>query len=330
MIHHRIVPTNGIRMHIAEAGTGPLVLLCHGWPESWYSWRHQLKALAEAGYHAVAPDQRGYGQTDRPEAIDQYTLLHLVGDLVGLVAALGERNAVIVGHDWGAPVAWTSALLRPDMFRGVAGLSVPYLPRGPGRPIEALKQFFGDRFFYQLYFQQPNVPEAELERDIRTTMRRVLCGASAEYAGRRDPERMAAARCFLETMPEPESLAGWLSEADLDVFTGEFQRGGFRGSLNWYRNIDRNWELLAPFAGLPVQPPALFLAGQQDPVLGFPGFRAAVEHMGQVVPNLRRVVLLDDCGHWIQQEKPAETNAALIDFLQGLGDGFKRPAPEGM
>ncbi len=319
MIQHRFVESNGIRMHVAEAGTGPLVLLCHGWPESWYSWRHQLQALAAAGYHAVAPDQRGYGQTDRPEAIDRYTLLHLVGDVVGLVGALGESSAVVVGHDWGAPVAWMSALLRPDLFRAVAGLSVPHLPRPPVPPTVLLKHVFGDRFFYQLYFQEPGVAEAELERDVRTTMRRVLYSASAEGMPHRPADAALKAKTLMETLPDTDRLPAWLSEADLDHYAAAFQAGGFRGPLNWYRNLDRNWELLAPFAGLPVRPPALFLAGQQDPVLEFPGFRMAVEHLGALVPNLRRTVLLDDCGHWIQQEKPEQTSAALIDFLRGLG-----------
>src|SRR5947209_207934 len=200
---HRIVETNGIRMHIAEHGAGPLVLLCHGWPESWYSWRHQLRALGEAGYHAVAPDQRGYGQTDRPEAIDQYTLLHLVGDLVGLLAALGEASAVIVGHDWGAPVAWTAALLRPDLFRAVALLSVPYLPRGQVRPTEVLTRMVGDRFFYQLYFQQPGVAEAELERDVRATMRRLLYTFSASRPPERTLGMSATAKCLLDLTIDP-------------------------------------------------------------------------------------------------------------------------------
>src|SRR5262245_35718900 len=178
-ITHRTVETNGIRMHLAEQGTGPLVLMCHGFPESWYSWRHQLAALADAGFHAVAPDMRGYWQTDRPEEIDRYTLLHLVGDMVGVLDALGERSAVIAGHDWGAPVAWHAALLRPDRFRAVIGLSVPFRPRGQTRPTSVMPQT-DDAVFYQLYFQTPGVAESELERDVRTTLRRLLYSASGD------------------------------------------------------------------------------------------------------------------------------------------------------
>src|SRR5215510_12578431 len=178
-IGHRAIETNGIRMHIAEQGTGPVVVLCHGFPESWYSWRHQLQALADAGYHAVAPDMRGYGQTDRPEAIDQYSLFHLVGDMVGLLDALGAESAVIAGHDWGAPVAWLAALLRPDRFRGVIGLSVPFLPRGPVRPTSVMPQT-KDAVFYQLYFQTPGVAEAEFEQDVRSSIRRLLYAASGD------------------------------------------------------------------------------------------------------------------------------------------------------
>src|SRR4026207_707791 len=176
-VQHRVVETNGLRMHIAEQGAGPLVVLCHGFPECWYSWRHQLPALAEAGFHAVAPDMRGYGQSDRPDAIDQYTLLHLVGDMVGLLDALGAESAVIAGHDWGAPVAWHSALLRPDRFRAVIALSVPFRPRGSTRPTSVMPQT-DDAMFYQLYFQTPGVAEAELGRDARSTIRRLLYSGS--------------------------------------------------------------------------------------------------------------------------------------------------------
>src|SRR5437868_6895780 len=237
-IRHRTIETNGIRMHIAEQGEGPLVVLCHGFPESWYSWRYQLKALAAAGFHAVAPDMRGYGGTDRPEAIDQYTLLHLVGDIIGLVDALGAEPALVVGHDWGAPVAWHAALLRPDRFRGVVGLSVPYRPRGGIRPTSAMPQT-DDAMFYQLYFQEPGVAEAEFERDPRATLHSLL------YWGSGDAPRGGSGRPlgmvpkdggFLDGRPSP-AMPPWLSEADLDFYAAEFARTGFRGGLNWYRNI---------------------------------------------------------------------------------------------
>src|SRR5690242_13945294 len=247
---HRTIETNGIRMHVAEQGTGPLVVLCHGFPESWYSWRHQLLALAEAGFHAVAPDMRGYGGTDRPEAIDQYTLLHLIGDMVGLLDALGVEQAVIAGHDWGAPVAWHAALLRPDRFRGVIGLSVPYRPRGPVRPTSVMPQT-ENAVFYQLYFQTPGVAEAEFEHDIRRFIRGNLYSISGDLPGR-EPVTMMVPRQggllarWATHFAIPETLPTWITEADVDFYAAEFARSGFRGGLNWYRNIDRNWELLAP------------------------------------------------------------------------------------
>lgn len=176
-VTHRTVEANGIRLHLAEQGEGPLVILCHGFPESWYSWRHQLAALSAAGFHVVAPDMRGYGRSDRPQAIEQYTLLHLVGDMVGLLDALGAEQAVIAGHDWGAPVAWHAALLRPDRFRGVIGLSVPYRPRTSVVPTSVMPQR-DDALFYQLYFQKPGVAEAELERDPRETILKLLFSLS--------------------------------------------------------------------------------------------------------------------------------------------------------
>src|SRR5271170_2047355 len=172
-IVQRTIETNGIHQHIAEQGDGPLVVLCHGFPESWYSWRHQIAALSAAGFRVVAPDMRGYGRSDRPEAIDQYTLFHLVGDMVGLLDAIGAEQAVIAGHDWGAPVAWHAALLRPDRFRAVIGLSVPFRPRGGDRPTTVMPQT-DDAVFYQLYFQTPDVAEAELEQDVRFYIRGIL------------------------------------------------------------------------------------------------------------------------------------------------------------
>jgi pimeloyl-ACP methyl ester carboxylesterase len=323
-VQQRSVETNGIRMHIAEQGAGPLVVLCHGFPESWYSWRHQLPALATAGFHAVAPDMRGYGRTDGPDAIDQYTLLHLVGDMVGLLDALGAESAVIAGHDWGAPVAWHAALLRPDRFRAVIGLSVPFRPRGSVRPTTVMPQT-DDAVFYQLYFQTPGVAEAEFERDVRSTFRRLLYSASGDAphgdASHSNPDAVGMVPRrggFLNRRMEPSSLPAWLTEADLEFFAGEFTRTGFRGGLNWYRNIDRNWELLAPFAGARVTVPALYVAGDRDLVVAFRGMDQLIPNLQKFVPHLRKTVMLPGCGHWTQQERPEEVSAAMVDFLRGL------------
>jgi pimeloyl-ACP methyl ester carboxylesterase len=322
-IRHRTIQTNGIRMHIAEAGEGPLVLMCHGFPESWYSWRHQLTALAAAGYHAVAPDQRGYGQTDKPEAIEQYTLFHLVGDLVGLLDALGQPSAVIAGHDWGAPVAWHAALLRPDRFRAVIALSVPFLPWGPGRPTTKMPQT-DDAIFYQLYFQAPGVAEAELERDPRETIRRLLYWGSGD--GRSAALTPGAGGVgmvprdggFLGRRTAPATLPAWLTDGDVDFYAAEFTRAGFRGGLNWYRNIDRNWELLAPWAGAKVTVPALYLTGDRDLVLSFRGMDQLLPALKRFVPDLRQTIILPGCGHWTQQERAGEVNTAMLQFLKSV------------
>ena len=323
-ITHRTVEANGIRIHLAEAGTGPVVLLCHGFPESWYSWRHQLKALAEAGYHAVAPDMRGYGQTDRPAESEKYTLFHIVGDMVGVIDALGEGQAVIVGHDWGAPVAWHAALLRPDRFRAVVGLSAPFRPRGSTRPTSAMPQN-EQSWFYQLYFQEPGVAEAEFERDPRAALRRSLYSASGDAPegadnvfGREDVGMVPRGGGILTRTIDPERLPPWLTEADVDYYTSEFARTGFRGGLNWYRNIDRNWELMAPFAGLRVAVPALYVAGDRDLVVAFPGTDKLIGKLKTFVPGLRQTIMLPGCGHWTQQERPTEVDAALLQFLGDL------------
>lgn len=301
-------------MHIAEAGEGPLVVLCHGFPESWYSWRHQLTALADAGYHVVAPDQRGYGQTDKPEPIESYTQLHLVGDIVGLVHALGEETAVIAGHDWGGPVAWNAALWRPDIFRAVIGLSVPYTDRAPIAPLDMMKQVFGENFFYILHFQTPGVAEHELQRDVRKSMRSFLYAASGS-SPERDPVILPAKATFLEQLIDTEKLPDWLTEADLDFFTDEFERTGFRGGLNWYRNLNRSWELSAAFQGKTIEQPALFISGDRDLIRGQPDWE---KNMRAKVPNLRQCVLLPGIGHWTQQEAPEAVNRAMIDFLNDL------------
>jgi pimeloyl-ACP methyl ester carboxylesterase len=324
----RTIESNGIRLNIAEQGKGPLVLMCHGFPESWYSWRHQIDALAAAGFHAVAPDMRGYGKSDAPEAIDQYTIFHLVGDMVGLLDALEAPTAVIVGHDWGANVAWQAARLRPDRFRAVAALSVPFRPRGPVPPTTIMPQT-ADAQFYMLYFQQPGLAEAELERDPRATVTNMLYGASGEGVAAiaaAAPSSGAAAGIgmvprgggMLRGPGAPATLPAWLSEADLDFYAGEFKRSGFRGGLNYYRNLDRNWELMAPFADVRVTVPAIYIAGDRDLVVSFAGMDQVLPNLKHFVPALRNMLMLPGCGHWTQQERPSEVNAAIIDFIRSL------------
>ena len=314
-ISHRTIPANGIEMHVAEAGEGPLVLMCHGWPELWYSWRHQLVALAEAGFRAVAPDMRGFGQTSAPQDVAAYTILHNVGDMVALADALGEKRALIVGHDWGAPVAWHCALLRPDLFPAVVAMSVPHRRRGPLPPLDTLRKA-GKSDYYYLYFQE-QAAEDEFARDARYTLARIL------YIGAGDTPRddkmsmyVDRQRGFLGKPGGTVPLPPWLTERDIDVFATAYQRSGFRGGLNWYRNIDRNWELTAPWRAAKITQPALFIAGTRDAVITGSIGQRALDEMDHVVPNLTRKILLDGAGHWIQQERTTEVNAALIEFAR--------------
>jgi pimeloyl-ACP methyl ester carboxylesterase len=317
----RSIEANGIRVHLAEQGSGPLVLLCHGFPESWYSWRHQLSALAAAGFHAVAPDMRGYGQSGRPEQIERYSMLHLVGDMVGVLDALGEQQAAIAGHDWGAPVAWHAALLRPDRFRAVIGLSVPYRPRGSLQPTSVMAQT-DEAQFYQLYFQTPGTAEREFEADTRATIRKILYAWSGAMPARQGESpgvgMVARTGGFLSQVPDPQQLPPWLKQADIEVYVEQFLASGFRGGLNWYRNIDRNWELLAAFTRAPIRVPSLYMAGELDPVLAFPRMREAIADLKRFMPELRGSIVLPGCGHWTQQERPEQVNKAMIEFLRRL------------
>jgi pimeloyl-ACP methyl ester carboxylesterase len=313
-----MVQAGGLQMHIAEAGQGPLVLLLHGFPESWYSWRHQLVALAEAGFHAVAPDQRGYGQTGGPDAVAGYSMLHLTGDVIALMDALGEDQAVLAGHDWGAPVAWDTALFRPDRIRGVIGLSVPYLPRGSAAPVAALRAGYGDGF-YMVHFQQPGVADTELARDLPTTFRKLLYTLSGDYPGAAAIPVIPAGSGLLEVCADPAELPAWLSQQDIDFFVAEFARSGFTGPLNWYRNLDRNWELMAAWQHAPVTVPAQFIAGDKDMVISFLGGAPMIAGLRDIVPKLAEPVLLPGCGHWTQQERPAEVTAAMLEFITALG-----------
>jgi len=305
-------------MRYAEIGSGPLVLFCHGWPESWYSWRHQLAAVAAAGFRCVAPDMRGYGGTQAPEPIEAYTLFNLVGDMAELVKALGETRAVIVGHDWGAPVAWHAALWRPDLFPAVCAMSVPYAPPGYVDILSALDKL-GINDFYLQYFQKPGVPEAELQQDIRGALRRLYYTASGDLAEQGKGFGRLPTGTLLGNTVDPEKLPAWLADADLDYYAAEFARAGFRGGLNWYRNLRRNWELMGPWRGQPIRQPSLFIAGSRDGVLKFPAAQAQLDAYPKTLPGLRGSHILDGAGHWVQQERADAVNRLLVDFLKGLG-----------
>jgi pimeloyl-ACP methyl ester carboxylesterase len=318
-VRHRQVATNGISMHVAEAGPddGPVVLLCHGFPESWWSWRHQLGPLAAAGWHVVAPDMRGFGGTTAPADPRAYTTLHHVGDLVGLLDELGTPAAVVVGHDWGAPVAWQAALVRPDRFRAVAGLSVAWSPRGEVAPVAGMQAALGGAWFYFTWFQEPGVAEAELDANVRAFLRGFLFTLSADAPGDALTSMLGGdASGILERLAQPEVLPAWLAEDDLDHYAGEFERTGFRGGLSWYRCADLSWELTRAWADARITQPALFVAGERDPVLAMN--RGAEGALAANVPGLTRTVLLPGCGHWTQQEQPQAVNDALLEFLADL------------
>ncbi len=304
---HRQVEVGGIELHVAECGEGPVVLLCHGFPELWYSWRHQLPALAAAGYRAVAPDQRGYGRSGRPDAVEDYDIVHLAGDLVGLLDALGEERAVVVGHDWGAIVAWHLAQVAPERLHGMAALSVPFWPRMPRRPTEIFEEMFGGQFFYMLHFQTP-AAHVQLNEDPGASLRLLFRRVSKDV--------------FDGTADVPP-VPGWLTDEDFAVYEAEFRRTGFTGALNWYRNLDRNWELTADTAMRKIEIPVAYLVGERDPVLGF----IPAEPMAEWVPGLRDHVVVPGAGHWIQQQAPAETNEFLVRFLAGLGLAKETPRP---
>ncbi|MCH7673127.1 MAG: alpha/beta hydrolase [Proteobacteria bacterium] len=314
------VDSNGIRLRLVEAGIGPLVILVHGWPESWYSWRHQLQALADAGYHAVAPDMRGYGGSSIPENIEDYNIIELTADVAGIVSALGEDSAVVVGHDWGAPIAWQSALLYPDVFKAVVGLSVIYGGRSETRPVQALRQEPDDDFFYARYFQEPGVAEAEFDADPRALIARLYTsrspGTPTEPPEITDPR--ASAGGWIKRLGEPIRLPYWLSKEDLDYYVSEFENVGFRGGINYYRNGTLNWELTTQLAGKKISQPALFIAGDLD-IVNRGATQDQLEARGRPqFDDLRGVILQAGIGHRNQQQAPEDTNRLLIEFLDSL------------
>jgi pimeloyl-ACP methyl ester carboxylesterase len=313
----RFVDTNGVTLRLTEAGDrgAPVVVLAHGFPELAYSWRHQIPVLADAGYHVLAPDQRGYGGSSAPSAIEDYDIVKLTGDIEGLLDDVGAEDAVIVGHDWGSIVATNFPLLHPDRVSACATLSVPPVPRPLSPPTESWRSAFGENFFYILYFQEPGPADAELASDPARTMRRLMGGIrSADGTNVFLQMATPGPEGFIERLPEPDGRPGWITQDEVDHYVAEFTRGGFTGPLNWYRNFDRNWELTATTPSKTIAVPTLFIGGTADPALAM----TPRDRVLDVVSGPYREVLIDGAGHWLQQERPAEVNAALLEFLDGL------------
>ncbi|PRZ43041.1 pimeloyl-ACP methyl ester carboxylesterase [Antricoccus suffuscus] len=315
MLRRRTIAVNDVELNVIDAGPsdGPLVILAHGFPELGYSWRHQVPALAEAGYRVLAPDQRGYGLSSRPEEIAAYDIEHLSADLIGLIDEIGAEKAVLVGHDWGSMVVWQTTLLHPDRVAGVCGMSVPFSPRPPAPPTQLWRQVFDGQFFYILYFQEPGVADAELDADPAKVMRRLLSGTRTDV-GTSIEANADDGRGFVERAPEPAHLPAWLSQEELDVYVAEFTRTGFTGGLNWYRNFDRNWELTPQLDGATIDVPSLFIGGKLDPVL----LMAPPDAQAQWLTDFRGNQLIEDAGHWVQQEKANEVNTALLNWLRDI------------
>jgi pimeloyl-ACP methyl ester carboxylesterase len=322
-VNFRMVEANGITLRVAEAGpitdeTAPLVLLVHGWPESWYSWRHQIPAIANAGYRVIAPDMRGYGRSDAPEAVEAYDIHNLSGDMVGLLDAYGAEKAVIIGHDWGAIVTWNTVLLHPDRFSAMIAMSVPNSGRSAAPMIPSLKAAMGDNFYYILYHQEPGVAEAEYDADPRGMISSLYTSPDTplEPPLVTDPKRSAGG--FIPRRGKPKELPPWLSQADLDYFVSEFEHAGFRGGVNYYRNFDRNWETTPQLEGARISVPVGFIAGEQDVVIRGAKEPALRAQMSRVADDLRAIELVPGAGHWIQQEKPEETNRFVLELLASL------------
>ena len=315
----RTIDTGEVALRCAVEGEGPLVIMVHGFPESWYSWRHQIGPVADAGFTACAVDVRGYGGSDKPQPVEAYAMERIVGDLIGLCKALSpDAPAVLVGHDWGAPIVWNSALTHPEHFRAVAGMSVPF-SGVPQRPFtEVFREHFTNqgRFFYQEYFQEPGVAEAEAEADPRDFVQRMMYSISGDVPPGDYWDKPLGAT-FLEGLPDPEPVA-WLTEDDLDFYEAEFTASGFRGPLNRYRNHEADSEWLQNWAGKRIEQPALFIGGTRDPATFlFGAIEDPVALVKMFAPRAEGHIL-DGVGHWTQQERPDEVNAVLIDWLKRL------------
>jgi pimeloyl-ACP methyl ester carboxylesterase len=320
-VTHEQVPTNGIELHVASAGPadGPPVVLCHGFPELWYSWRRQIGPLAEAGYRVLVPDLRGYGDSARPKEVDAYGSDQLTGDLCGLLDHYGYEKAAFVGHDWGALVLWEMGRLHPERVSSLFTMSVPF-SQSPGPPTETFKVIFEGKFFYIMYFQPVGPAEAELDADPRHFLRTILYAAGGEAMAKGNAllvDFPSEGTRFIDTLtPAPAQLPPWLTEHDVDVYAAAFEKSGFFGPVSYYRNMDANWERSKDLGPSTYTMPVGFLTGARDAVAAMlPG---AVEAMATTFPDFRGGTSVEGAGHWVQQERPEETNAALLAFLAAL------------
>ena len=315
--NHCFAEVNGIRMHYVDEGEGPLVILLHGFPYLWYMWRRQITALAEAGFRVVAPDQRGFGQTDRPDSIEAYDMSQAVGDMVGLMAALGETSATIVGHDLGAWVAQAAAMLRPELFRALVMLNTPVPPRGKVRPTDALREMAKGRVYHHLYFQEVGKPDRELASDPRKTLRSIYYSVSGSAVGA-DRWRLfiEPGEPILNAFTDPKEFPAWLSPRGLDYYVDEFTRTGFTGALNYYRCRDRNWEITAFLDGAVVRQPSMFIGGAADPALE--QITGVYDQLETYLPGLRKKILLPGVGHSAAEESVDQVNELLLEFLDQL------------
>ena len=304
-----------IALNVAVKGEGKLIVCVHGFPELWYSWRHQIDRFSARGYRVAALDVRGYGGSSKPSEISAYSMRNLTADVAAVIDRLGNGAAVLFGHDWGAPIVWNTALIYPEKVTAVAGLSVPYVPRGESSFIKLARSIYAGRFFYQLYFQQEGVAEAEFESDIPTALRKLYFAASGDGPLDALLAMKPADAKLLDGMADPRPFPAWMSEAELKMYADAFQAGGFRGPLNRYRAQEIDFVDLADYAGKPVTRPSFFIAGERDPVRRFIPGLDLYQIAGAACSDFRGSVIVPRVGHWVQQEAPDATNTALDAFL---------------
>ncbi len=307
---------NGISMRIAEAGEGPLIVMLHGWPESWFSWRKQFKPLVEAGFHVVAPDMPGFGHSESLASVNEYNAANIARYVVGILDHFNVEQAVLVGHDWGAIIAWHVVRLYPERFSKLINMSVPFIPHTELPPIKIWQNHYGENFFYIVYFQEKDVPEKEFDANPEAIIKRLYCSPNTLRAEKENKNKNKNSGGWIKRLGDPLELPSWLSQDELDYFVDEYKHAGFEGGINYYRNFDKNWELMKPYADINLSIPTLFIAGEKDNVIRNATREQLLKSMGKQVTGLKDVVVIPEMGHWIQQEAPELVNDVMLDFLK--------------